>query len=124
MAAKLAAQTPDPSQLRRLEAANGMMRQSVSAAAIGSDAGQPSDYRTLFWREDPKFHAAIYEMSKRRLLADAIGRLRPHMQVFRLVDIPTRIGTETVDEHQAIIDAIRGRDPSAAATAMRNHLEG
>ncbi len=122
MAAKLAAHNPDPSQVRRLEAANQKMRQPVSAAGSGS-AAEPSDYRTLFWREDPKFHAAIYEMSKRRLLADAIGRLRPHMQLFRLGDIHARIGTETVDEHEAIIDAIKGRDPSAAATAMRNHLE-
>ncbi|MEU5023647.1 GntR family transcriptional regulator [Streptomyces milbemycinicus] len=71
---------------------------------------------------DAAFHNAIAEASRSPLIADTLRRFRAHTHSYRLY-FRHSIAGEAVVEHQAVLDAIRAKDPEAAARAMRDHLE-
>ncbi|WP_314177165.1 GntR family transcriptional regulator [Streptomyces winkii] len=71
---------------------------------------------------DAAFHNAIAEASRSPLMADTLRRFRAHNHSYRLY-FRHSIAGEAVDEHRAVLDAVRARDPQAAAQAMRDHLE-
>ena len=48
-------------------------------------------------------------------------RLRAHMHLYRL-NFRHDFEDDTVSEHESILDALRRRDPEAAAAAMRMHI--
>ena len=75
---------------------------------------------------DHDFHYRIIQGSRNSrlmdiLLKDTFYLLRIYRYRFKLVDTPSRAPLATA-EHQAIFDAISGRDPEAAESAMRRHL--
>lgn len=81
------------------------------------------EYRN-FAIHDARFHELIAGAGGNSTLKDTIVRLRSHHQLSRLykghgVDAP-----EGIAEHEAIVEAIRSRNPEAAASAMRRHIEG
>ncbi|MGW3462470.1 GntR family transcriptional regulator, partial [Streptomyces olivaceoviridis] len=71
---------------------------------------------------DAAFHNAIAEASRSPLMADTLRRFRAHTHGYRLY-FRQSIAGQAVDEHRAVLDAIRAEDPQAAAHAMRTHLE-
>lgn len=72
---------------------------------------------------DRRFHALIIEASGNSLLSTTFERLHAHVHVFRLFQVDGE-GRQTDIEHEAIVRAIESRDPDAAETAMRAHLQG
>lgn len=82
-------------------------------------AGNPA----RFVAADIAFHQAIAAMTRNPILAAATQAILSWAFEFfpRLLRAPS---TEplTLEEHQAILDAIRRRDPEAAAQAMHRHL--
>lgn len=72
---------------------------------------------------DLAFHKAIWEAAQsRRLLATAEtidGQIR--MLINSSAAIPGRL-PDSRAEHEAIVRAVRGRDPEAAESAMRRHV--
>jgi DNA-binding GntR family transcriptional regulator len=75
---------------------------------------------------DHDFHYRIIQGSRNSrlmdiLLKDTFYLLRIYRYRFKLVDWPSR-GPEAIAEHRAILEAISGRDPEAAESAMRHHL--
>jgi DNA-binding GntR family transcriptional regulator len=75
---------------------------------------------------DHDFHYRIIQGSRNSrlmdiLLKDTFYLLRIYRYRFKLVDTPSRAPQATA-EHQAIFEAISGRDPEAAECAMRRHL--
>lgn len=74
---------------------------------------------------DREFHRCIYDLSGNQEL---IHLLRNYYDIFRFLGTQAVMNTEerritTLQEHQAIIGALKNRDPAAATRAMRTHME-
>lgn len=117
-AAKLAANRIGAYELVGLRAGVDYMK---SATAEGPISNQHFEDFKSFVEEDANLHRIIAESSGNELLADAIGRLRPHMHQYRL-RFERAIAEETNDEHEAIVVALEIADSAAAEQAMRTHL--
>lgn len=78
-----------------------------------------------FSRDDAAFHAAMYRMVGVAGLWQKIGSMRVHIDRLRLMHLP--LGgkmSRVLEDHWAILDAIRARDAAAAESALRKHLSG
>ncbi|MEV6970290.1 GntR family transcriptional regulator [Hamadaea sp. NPDC051192] len=73
-----------------------------------------------FTSADAAFHDAVAVASGNPVLRESIVRLHAHLHVHR-VAFPGVGSTER--EHDAIVAAIRARDPETAEAAMRTHLD-
>ncbi|HKY80298.1 MAG TPA: GntR family transcriptional regulator [Sphingobium sp.] len=74
-----------------------------------------------FARKDAEFHAVLAQASGNGFLADALDRLHTHIHIFRLVR-NSRITSEAIDEHEAILAGLNARDQNAAFEAMQHHI--
>lgn len=96
----------------------GRMDELVSAMHGASD--DPDAYLAL----DVKFHSELVAAAENRILShvvDSIGELlRASRRVSNLLPQATIHATEG---HEAILKAVKGRDPDGARQAMRTHLE-
>lgn len=75
-----------------------------------------------FSRLDTQFHDQIALAGGNSYIRESLGRLHTHVHMFRLSSHP-HITELAVDEHRAVLEAIRLRDPEAAAYQMRRHIE-
>lgn len=99
------------------------------AAEMMSDAdmalltsGESAPSHDAFADMDTEFHRLIAQGAQNHLIADSLGRLHIHVHIFRSC-FRSEIAEEAVDEHAAIIAAIRARDGAAACAAMKRHIE-
>jgi DNA-binding GntR family transcriptional regulator len=92
--------------------------QSMTATVAGD---KYEAYRD-FANSDAQFHGAIAAAGGNPLIAETVGRLRAHTHGYRLY-FRRGIAHDVIDEHTKIMNAILGKDPAAAETAMRSHLE-
>lgn len=69
-----------------------------------------------------RFHTAIAIASGSRLMVTTLVGLNAHTHHYRLY-FRGGMADTTTTEHEAILCAIRARDPEGAARAMRTHLE-
>ncbi len=112
--AALAAANASP---RDIEAAAEAIRQMVA----DHDAGRP-------WSAaDLAFHVAVAYGSRNAALAMIVERLwqEQYGPVFAILSERAHLAqnwSATLQSHQAILDAIRQRDPAAARQGMRAHL--
>ncbi len=76
-----------------------------------------------FHRYDEEFHALLVACTGFTRLTSTIESLSLQVQRARLMLLPEpgRVA-DTVDEHQAILDAVRSGDPAKSQDAMRLHL--
>ncbi|MEY9962392.1 DNA-binding GntR family transcriptional regulator [Streptacidiphilus sp. MAP12-16] len=74
-----------------------------------------------FAAQDAAFHLALAEATGVGLMVDALERLRPHAQRYRLY-YTVGIADDTVPEHERVLDAVMRRDEVGAAQAMSAHL--
>ncbi|KUN23319.1 GntR family transcriptional regulator [Streptomyces antibioticus] len=83
--------------------------------------GEPVTYSEL----NQELHTKVREFSGQRTAVDLLERLNAQLvrHRFRLALRPGR-PQHSLNEHLAMIDAIRARDPQAAETAVRAHLAG
>ncbi|GAA3308781.1 GntR family transcriptional regulator [Streptomyces cinereospinus] len=83
--------------------------------------GEPLTYADL----DHDLHARIREFSGQATAVELLERLDARLvrHRFRLALRPGR-PQRSLNEHLALIEAIRARDPQAAETAVRAHLAG
>jgi DNA-binding GntR family transcriptional regulator len=74
-------------------------------------------------RANERFHLAVVQGSGNQFLVDLVRQcLLHHSRVLSLA-MERPILPNTPTQHQAIVDAIRQRDPSAARSIMCQHLE-
>ncbi|MEJ5914441.1 FadR/GntR family transcriptional regulator [Pseudokineococcus sp. 1T1Z-3] len=76
-----------------------------------------------FVAADMRFHRTVARMAGNPLLEDLLSTSRALLRVWaeRYVKAATDLA-DTVDEHAAVADALRARDPRAAAAAMEAHM--
>lgn len=114
-AARLAAQRRSPDQLAEIEAALAALR----AALLSSDPAHDEDWR---------LHRAIMEATANSAFLSIFDHMHDEVQgILKAgVDISRSRPPEVIDammeEHVAVVDAIRARDGDGAALAMRWHL--
>ncbi|MDR7599865.1 MAG: FadR/GntR family transcriptional regulator [Armatimonadota bacterium] len=109
--AALAAQRARPKDLEAMHAA-------VEAARAGRQRGDP-----YFIPHSVGFHTALAEASGNPVLVAALASFRAlfHEVLARLLP-DGAMATRAVEDHQAILDAVRARDPERARSLMREHL--
>jgi DNA-binding GntR family transcriptional regulator len=134
----LAVRRLTPSQLHELygfrTALEGAAAEMAAAQASDLDIAAMDDALRLM-REaasDPvraaqmnrHFHAAIQRAARNGFLDQALASMADFMALLpgTTYDAPGRMA-EVLEEHQAVLDAIRRRAPADAAQAMRAHLQ-
>lgn len=111
MLARRAAERRTDADLAAIDSSLEAMKAEITEGGIGDAA-------------DRRFHAAVAQAAKNKLLADVMTALEDPIQETRLESLsePGRPPRSLAD-HRRIAEAIRRGDPRAAATAMRRHLE-
>jgi DNA-binding GntR family transcriptional regulator len=112
LAARLAAHGMLPTELDRLVWLNERFR----AAVLAGDA------KTMM-HVNIEFHEAVCQASRNSLLQELTRRISERVQRFGLTTmaVPGR-GLEAAAEHDALIAAVRARDPDAAERISRSHV--
>lgn len=97
---------------RRLEALHQRLEEAAAAADVEG-----------FFEANQAFHRALQDLAGNRWLTQVIGDLRKVLKLIRhhSLFVEGRL-EQSLEEHGAIMKAIRGRDPAAAEQAMRVHL--
>ena len=72
---------------------------------------------------DLRFHTAIGQASKNRLLAALIAAVHDATHPAQYLDVTPRVAVRTVKQHMMILAAIEAGDADAAGEAMRTHLD-
>jgi DNA-binding GntR family transcriptional regulator len=62
------------------------------------------------------------EAAGNRVLARQWGQLQPQARTLISISMPASARGPVADRHLPILEALRGRDPERAATAMHDHL--
>ncbi|MCB1390339.1 MAG: GntR family transcriptional regulator [Rhodobacteraceae bacterium] len=109
-AARLAARTASDVERAELDGINAEM-----AAAQGNPA--------RLYELNRQFHAALLDAARNRYLARSVAGLQKTLLLLG----PTTMEQEdrardAVDEHAAVLDALRARDETGAEQAMRRHV--
>ncbi|WP_424984356.1 GntR family transcriptional regulator [Microbulbifer sp. S227A] len=76
-----------------------------------------------YYRENERFHHAIYQQSGNGFLAKEARRLQHRLKPYRRIQLRLRGRmAQSMAEHETILDALRAGNPAAAAEAMRGHV--
>jgi DNA-binding GntR family transcriptional regulator len=110
-ACRLAAARVDDRALDRIEKVLLELKQRP----VGADGYE------AFLRADLELHGMVLEASGNGTLRQVVDLLNERIIQVRVVTSPPRF-QRSVDEHLAIVGALRTRDAGAAADAMRRHL--
>jgi DNA-binding GntR family transcriptional regulator len=110
-AARLAAAAIDDATVAELQR---LHREMVTGLGAGDDE--------RIQDADARFHGLLYGASGNPNLAELIGQLWSSFPRYLLWLVPGRT-ERSIAEHAAILDAVAGRHPEAAATAVRHHLQ-
>lgn len=89
-------------------------------AALVNEEGL--DAYAQFGQLDMAFHDQIAVSADNELLLQAQVGLHSHVHLFRLVR-DAKVTRTVLDEHEALVAAIKARDPDGAERAMRSHIE-
>jgi DNA-binding GntR family transcriptional regulator len=100
--------------LKRLEALHERLERSAQQGDIES-----------YFDANQEFHLLLQALAENRWLGQAIEDLRKVLKLIRRHSLRAEGRmAQSLEEHQAIMQAIRDRDPAAAEQAMRTHLMG
>ena len=113
-AACRAAQQVGEAQMGRLKETAERMRK------LDSQKGRQS--YSAFARFDADFHDQIMAVAGNALIRETLSHLHTHFHIFRLM-FHARVTEEALDEHDALLAALRAADGEGAALAMRGHIE-
>jgi DNA-binding GntR family transcriptional regulator len=112
LAAEMASRNAQPRHLVRFAHLLEEMRRAVASR----------DMRAL-GRLNDRFNEVLYDAAGSQRLSQLLGTLRESVSRFTRMsyDVPGR-GVEAMAEHEAIVAAIRARDPEAARRAAVEHV--
>ncbi len=110
--ARLAARRMGPEELQEF-------RKATDDCDIAREGGDPDVY---YW-ENERFHALLYQASGNSFLASEAAKLHRRLQPFRRLQLRGRGRmNQSMDEHRTILNAIDAGDSNAAAAAARDHV--
>ncbi|MEU9705793.1 GntR family transcriptional regulator [Streptomyces sp. NPDC047981] len=111
LVAGLAAEHADDELVADLEKTQDAMRKALDRGAM-----------ELLAELNTSFHRALAEATGYRILGDLTEQLLLTVRRYRLTaPVSTTSWRSVIDEHDAIVDALRRRDPAAATEAARAH---
>lgn len=113
--ARLAAKAMTPEALAGLEATD-------LAMASGETPSDRTARYSRFARADALFHDEIMRIGGNEVIRAALANRHVHLHIFRLM-FHSRVTQEALEEHRHLLEAFRAADESAAAAAMREHIE-
>ena len=113
LAGELACENASEADIKAIGALNSRMHdQSDTLSSID------------FFKTDMDFHTAIVTASGNDALVDTHAKYNARLWRARFLSSRRKLGrATTLRQHQDITNAIRSRDPVAAAKAMRAHIE-
>jgi DNA-binding GntR family transcriptional regulator len=76
-----------------------------------------------FAKADAAFHDKLLAIAGNMLVREIFAKLHIHMHLYRLM-YHASVTADVQDEHEAIICALRRRDPAETQRLMRKHIEG
>lgn len=100
------------------------LRQMLEDMAGLAQGDEPLAYGA-FGLRDAAFHDLLAQSAGNQFVREALARLHTHVHLFRLsYDHQQDSGVTllAMGEHDEILTAVAGRDPDAAAYAMRQHI--
>lgn len=112
LACRAAASRVDPAALAGIEEVISELRHTVPGL---------EDYEAHN-RSDLELHHLILEAAGNETLRQVVETLNGRVMQARIVNSPARFH-RSLEEHLAIIAALKAGDPDAAASAMRVHLQ-
>jgi len=83
--------------------------------------GEGTDY-AQFAEGDARLHNLVARASGNRFVVQAIEGLHVHLHIFRFL-FRTNAPEQALQEHATLVRALLARNPEAAESAMRSHLE-
>ena len=105
--------------MRITEDALAELRATNERCQHALDARESDDY----YRENERFHAILYQQSGNSFLAQESRRLHRRLMPFRRLQLRVRGRLrQSMDEHEAIVEALERGDAAAAAEATRAHV--
>lgn len=111
-AARLTAQHASEVEVSILE---DLCRQYEAAIKTGDGAALAASNR--------RFHETLYRCSHNRYLVNMLTVLHDALSLLGSTTLSSRErAAETLKEHQAVVAAVKGRDPDAAERALRDHI--
>ena len=112
MCARLAARRMSEQQLERLKIANAGCKRAIETS--NSD---------LYYSENVAFHECIYEACGNSYLTNETRRLRRRLQSYRRLQLRVRGRmSQSLKEHDQIIEAIEAGDAGKADQVSREHV--
>lgn len=130
-AATLAAQRHSDEDIERLEDLLFAMRQAIDVLDSATEEEEKWQCHQQLAQSDIRFHLAIMETSRNKLIRAEVDRFRViHDIVLPVGKRPSQSrnvkskedNMEIWQSHKAILDAIRNRDEMATYIAMKDHL--
>ena len=105
---------------RRLTAeSEAALVRAHEACATAAESADADDY----YRENQRFHDAIYAACGNGFLAEQARALHNRLAVYRRLQLRVRNRVAaSLAEHQAVVDAIRGGDGEQAEMLLRAHI--
>lgn len=102
---------------------SAVLRLEACVALQREVARQPDT--EAFHLADEQFHATLADVAGFPGIWTLVERAKMHIDRYRRLTLPQHGRMPMViDQHLAIVEAIRKRDPEGAGVAMRRHLEG
>lgn len=101
------------------EAALDSLRRANAGCRRALEAGDADGY----YEENSTFHQLIYEQSGNHFLAQEASRLHRRLKPYRRMQLHLRGRLrQSMQEHEAIVDAIAAGDDTMAANLLREHV--
>lgn len=110
---KIVAATADDGTIRALDTLIDRQR----AVALGDDPA-------VFMQVDEEFHRLLADAAGQSAAWDILEGLKTQMNRVRHISARQLPLDRLIEQHRAVVAAIRGHDPRAADAAMRLHLSG
>jgi GntR family transcriptional regulator, transcriptional repressor for pyruvate dehydrogenase complex len=98
-------------------------RSDLRVLADANAAAASADTDVEFMQSDTEFHLALADAARNRFFRQAIENIRLELNDALIALPESRVWHErSTLEHEAILSAVRDRDPDAATTAMEAHI--
>jgi DNA-binding GntR family transcriptional regulator len=107
----------------RMDEAGLLALEQLAGVMASTNDGDDERLRySDFARQDAEFHDKILAIAGNGLMRDVLRTQHTHFHIFRLMYHRT-VTAEALDEHEALLEALRRGDPQQAREAMRAHIQ-